>query len=77
VGACCCSLAGTPACWTCPNSMSGTGDRYPAPYVNPTRFDENYLLVDRCMIMEHELQRTISKAEDVIQKLKSLNERCK
>lgn len=29
---CCCSMAGTKACLTCPNSMSGVGDRYPAPY---------------------------------------------
>jgi len=29
---CSCSLAGTRACLTCGNAMSGVGDRYPAPY---------------------------------------------
>lgn len=30
---CCCSLAGTKACFTCSNNMSGTHDRYPPPYM--------------------------------------------
>lgn len=29
---CSCSLAGTRACLTCGNAMSGVGDKYPAPY---------------------------------------------
>ncbi len=32
MGVCCCSLAGTRACFTCANSMSGVWDRYPSPY---------------------------------------------
>lgn len=31
---CCCSLAGTRACFTCPNSMAGIWDRYPGPYIS-------------------------------------------
>ena len=33
---CFCSLANTNACYNCASSMTGTGERYPAPYVNPT-----------------------------------------
>jgi len=29
---CCCNLSETKACFTCPNSMAGIGERYPAPY---------------------------------------------
>lgn len=36
---CCCSLAGTAACLTCANAMSGVGDRYPAPYVRSPEYD--------------------------------------
>ena len=38
---CCCALAGTKACFTCPNNMTGVWDRYPAPFVR-----ENYLWLD-------------------------------
>lgn len=42
---CCCTMIGK-ACLSCNNSMSGTWDRYPAPYHKEFSFTKNYLDID-------------------------------
>lgn len=42
---CCCAMIGR-ACLTCSNNMSGTWDRYPAPYPAGRTFAPNYLEID-------------------------------